>query len=145
MALVHKLASPNPTIVTSAVRPGAGARVASHHGGAVDEVAISSDTFFDTSPYEYTDGQQHARNDDHRSDPKFKQRREHFGAINATTEIFASLLASELKGDQVDKFGNVHHQAYPSEVTRAIGIYELNSKIINGDNSILGTQINITL
>jgi hypothetical protein len=145
MALVQKLASPNPTIVTSAVRPGAGARVASHHGGAVEEVAISSDTFFDTSPYEYTDGQSHARNDDHRYDPKFKQRREHFGAINATTEIFASLLASELKGDQVDKFGNVHHQAYPSEVIRAIDIYELYSKIINGNNSILGTQINITL
>ena len=145
MALVQKLASSNPTIVTSAVRPGVGARVASHRGGAVEEVAISSNTFFDTSPYEYTDGHPQARNDGHRSDPKFKQRREHFGAIKATTEIFASLLASELKGDQVDKFGNVHQQAYPSEVTRAISIYELNSKVINGVNPILGTQISITL
>ena len=145
MALVQKLASSNPAVTSSIVRPTAGARVASHRGGAVEEIAISSETFFDTSPYEYADGQPHARNDDHLPNQKFQHQREHFGAINATSEVFASLLASENKGDRVDQFGNVHQQANPSDVIRAIGIYELNSRIISGVNPILGTHISITL
>jgi hypothetical protein len=145
MALVQRLASTTPAIISSAVRPAAGARVASFTGDAVKEIAISSETFFDSLPYEYTGGQPQAQNDDQKPHQGYRHQRAHFGALNATTEIFASLLVREVKGEQIDEFGNVHQYAYPSVVSRAIGIYELNNKIIHGSNPVLGTKISITL
>jgi hypothetical protein len=127
------------------VRPAAGARVASYAGEVVKEVAISSETFFDSLPYEYIGDQPQARNDDKKFDQGYQHQRGHFGALNASTEIFASLLASESKGEKIDEFGNVHQPANPSEISRAIGIYELNNKIIHGSNPVLGTKISIAL
>ena len=145
MALVQRLASTPPAIVSSVVRPAASARVASLHGEAVEEAAISSETFFDSLPYEYTGDQPHAQNDDQHRPRIYQHRREHFGTLNSTTETFASLLTKEAKDDQIDEFGNVYQNIYPSEVSRAIGIYELNNKIIHGSNPVLGTKISITL
>ena len=145
MALVQRLASTIPTMVSSAVRPASAARVASYAGEAVKEIAISSEAFFDPSPYEYSGGQPQAENDSKNLSQGYKHLGNHFGSINAATEIFASLLASEAKGEKIDEFGNVHQHTYPSEVSRAIGIYELNNNIIHGSNPVLGTTISITL
>jgi hypothetical protein len=145
MALVQRLASAQPAMVSSTVRPVAGARVASHTVEAVKEIAISSETFFDSLPYEYSGGQPQAQNDDQKLPQSYQHQREHFGTLNATTEMFASLLAREAKSEQIGEIGNFYQNTYPSEVRRAIGIYELNSKIINGSNPVLGTNISITL
>ena len=146
MALVQRLVSTtSPVIVSPAVRPAAGARISSYAGEAVKEIAISSETFFVTLPYEYVGDQPQAQNNDQKFAQGHQHQRGHFGALNATTEIFASLLASESKGEQIDEFGNVHQTAHPNEVSRAIGIYELNNKIIHGSNPVLGTKISITL
>ena len=145
MALVQRLASPTPAIISSAIRPLAGARVASYAGEAVKEIAISSETFFNPLPYEYSGGQPQAQNDEQNYPQSYNNYREHFGPLNATTEVFASLLAKEVKGERVDEFGNVHQHAYPSEVSRAIGIYELNNNIIHGSNPTMGTKVSITL
>ena len=145
MALVQRLASILPATISSVVRPAASVRVASFHGEAVEEAAISSETFFDSLPYEYTGNQPLAQNDDQHRPQIYQHRREHFGVLNSTTETFASLLAKEIKDDQIDELGNVYQNIYPSEVSRAIGIYELNNEIIHGLNPVLGTKISITL
>ena len=145
MALVQRLASAIPALVPSAVRPAAGARVASYTDESISEIAISSETFFDPLPYEYSGSQPQARNDDQKFLQGFHHQREHVSALNAPSEIFASLLAREVKGEQIDEFGNVHQHAFPSEVRRAIGIYESNNKIIHGFNPVLGVKISITL
>ena len=145
MALVQRLASTIPATLTSAVRPVSGARVASFVDEAVKEIAISSETFFDALPYEYLGNQPQAQNDDQNLPQSYQHQREHFGTLNESTEIFASLLSRDVKGEQIDEFGNVHQHAYPSEISRAIGIYELNNKIINGLNPVLGTKISINL
>ncbi len=92
MALVSKLASTSPAAPTSAIRPAPGARVASVRSGPIEEAAISTGTFFDTSPYEYTGGHTEARNDDGRNSRNAPLRREHLGTINATSEAFAGPL-----------------------------------------------------
>ena len=145
MALVQRLASTITPITSSAVRPAAGARVASQVDEAIQESAITSENFFNSLPYEYSGGQSQAQNDDKKYSQNYLHYREHFGTLNATTEIFASLLASEVKGEKIDEFGNAHQYAYPSEVSRAIGIYELNNNIIHGFIPVLGTKISITL
>jgi hypothetical protein len=145
MALVQRLASAQPAMVSSTVRPVAGARVASHTVEAVKEIAISSETFFDSLPYEYSGGQPQAQNDDQKLPQSYQHQREHFGTLNATTEMFASLLAREAKSEQIGEIGNFYQNTYPSEVRRAIGIYDLNNKIISGSNPVLGTNISITL
>ena len=58
---------------------------------------------------------------------------------------FASLLTKEVRDHQKDEFGIVYPIIYPSEVSRAISIYELNNKLIHGLNHLLGTKISITL
>jgi len=146
MALVSKMVSASPAVATSAPRPAAGARVASLHSGPIEEASISTGTFFDTTPYEYRDGQTQARNDDHQTGGhQAPLRRQHLGTINATSEAFASLLDSNLRGDVVDDFGNVHQKTFPNVISQAISTYELNSKVIAGTNPILGSELSLTL
>lgn len=148
MALVPKLASASTAISTSVPRPTASARVASLGGGVIDQAAISTGTFFDTSPYEYTETHKQARNDDSPNSPnrqKAAPRREHFGVINATSEAFASLLDYDPSRNIIDDFGNVHQPTSPSVVNQAISTYELNSQVISGNTPVLGTEISLTL
>ncbi|NQW01803.1 MAG: hypothetical protein HQ483_19010 [Rhodospirillales bacterium] len=145
MALVPKLSSASSAVATSALRPAAGARVASMRAGPVEQASISTGTFFDTSPYEYTGGRGQARNDDSRNDRQAAPRRIHFGTLNATSEVFASLLDSIDRGDVTDDFGNIHQKNSPSVRSQAINRYELNSRVITGTHSVLGTELSLTL
>lgn len=146
MALVSKIASASPAMVSSVTRPTAGARVASLHSGPIDEASISTGSFFDTSPYEYTGGQNAARNDDQQNGGRQAPlRRQHLGTINATSEAFASLLDFDARGDVMDDFGNVHQKTFPSVITQAIATYEQNSKVISGTNPVLGSELSLTL
>ena len=146
MALIPKTASVSSAIATSTPRPAAGARVASIGGGQVEQASISTETFFDTSPYEFTEQRAQARNDDSQNNRQpAAHRRNHFGTINATSEAFASLLDSDTGRGVIDDFGNVHQQTNPSIITQAISTYEVNSQVISGQNPVLGTEISLTL
>ncbi len=145
MALVPKLASASSTVITSSPRPAAGARVAAVRPGPIEETALSTETFFDTSPYEYRGNQPQARNDGGHNSRQAQLKREHFGAINATSETFAALLDMESKSEVIDVFGNVHQKSSRHVVSQAISIYEQNSQVISGTNPVLGTEISLTL
>ncbi len=145
MALVPKLASAGSAIATSGPRPAAGARVASLGNSAIEQASISTETFFDTSPYEYTDGRSRARNDDHQSGQQPPHRRNHFGVLNATSEIYAAILESGTTGGVIDDFGNTHQPTTPSVVSQAITTYELNSQVISGDLPKRGGELSLSL
>lgn len=145
MALVPKLASASSAIATSAPRPAAGARVASLGNGTVEQASISTETFFDTSPYEYTDGRSRARNDDRQPGQQPQHRRDHFGVLNATSEIYAAMLEYDASTGVIDDFGNVHQPTYPSVVSQAITTYELNSQVISGSLPKRGEELSLSL
>lgn len=148
MALVPRTASAGSVISTPTPRPLASARVASLGAGRVDEASVSTSTFFDTTPFDYTGGYPQARNDDPPNSPNSHQspaRRNHFGVLNASSEAFASLLEFDSKGEVIDTFGNSHQKNSPSMVSQAINRYEFNSLVVSGSNPVLGKTLSLTL
>ena len=145
MALVPKISPAFPAVTASVSRPVAGARVASIGDQPIEESSIATDSFFDTSPYEYANDQGRARDGDQDNQQRLPFRHENFGLLNATSEVFAHLFEHEADRGIVDDFGNTHQPSSPPAVSQAITTYEFNSSVINRSASFPGTELSMTL
>jgi hypothetical protein len=127
---------------TTQTRSVAIGRVASISSSSVEEPGFSTATQLDTAPFAFHDRTLEHANDDRRQQG---HKRQHFGLLNAPSVAFASIFEGGTETTNLDDFGNPVEQVFSGTVSKAIKTYELNHKVISGNNPVRGTEVSLTL
>jgi len=128
-----------PSTQTRAIAIG---RVASVAATKVEEPGSSAAVQLDTAPFAFYNETPEPANDDRRQQG---HKRQHFGLLNAPSESFAAILQSGSEEAEFDDFGNPVRKVTAGTLSKAIKTYELNYKVINGTNTVRGSEVSLTL
>jgi hypothetical protein len=151
MALISRVSqpvAPAPSAAPTAGRAIAVGRAAASDRGAVEEVNTSGSISFDNTALifqEQTQAQKRGEGGQNKERRYIRPPAENPTGFNAPTDLFASLLEINERGEKADSSGEKKFSGGPGDVKRAIGIYESTVSAISASVQRLGSSLSLTL
>ncbi len=145
MALIARVQQPVATVPTAPAvgrTVTAGRNVASDRG-QVEEINTSGSISFDNTPLIFQEQEQNLADNPNQERRNSRPWAENPGGFNAPTDLFASLLEFNERGEKTD--GSKEFKGGPGDFKKAIAIYEDTVNVITGSLNKLGSSLSLIL
>jgi hypothetical protein len=146
MALIARVQQPvttAPTAPPAAGRPVAAGRVVASDRGQVEEINTSGSISFDNTALIFQEQEQALANNENQNRRDSRPRAENPGSFNAPTELFASLLEINERGEKGEN--DKQFKSGSGDFKRAIAVYEDTVRVIAGNIEKLGSSLSLIL